>query len=72
MTRGRQQTSGGACLLGLECIVRASMVQIMTQTAHHQCQHLSIGQEVLESGCLSKRKSTKIMFLSVIIANDNK
>lgn len=59
MARGRHQTSGRARLLGLECIVCASVVQIMAQTAHHQCQHLSIGQEVLESGCLSKRKREK-------------
>lgn len=51
--------SGWAYLLGLECIVSAPVVQIVTQTADHQSQNLSIRQNILKGGCLSETRGVK-------------
>lgn len=56
-------TLGLGYLLGLKCIVGASVVQVMTQTANHQCQYLCVRQDIQESSCLSKVKYISIFLL---------
>lgn len=47
-----RHTTGLGHLLSLKCIVGASVIQVMTETADHQCQYLRVGQHILETGCL--------------------
>lgn len=54
--REREIQETGSHSLGLEGIVGASVVQIMTQAADHQSQDLCIRQNILEFSCLFKTK----------------